>query len=165
MGSSSHDGSAAGFERLSIAAENHPAGKALIAAFSKLEEARQRLEVKPDCKDAEDLVWDANIDILRHEQEYMVQPRFDKLDRGFSQVLSLFSTMHYQAGGRCKKAMLPGAFVAFSLFQAEKKVFPPSLTNLDQRWDWIVNGILPGFRCFDGETRKINKHINKLIGH
>ena len=71
----------------------------------------------------------------------------------------------YHHGGRCKRALVPGSFVLYMLFQrqGEKLGSFPSITNLDHRWEWISEGILPGFRCYETDKELIQEDLEKLI--
>ena len=160
-----YDGSAAGLARLETAIGDDQEGLPILNGFRLLDEARQLFEKEPDSEEAEEMAWEANVQILRHEQEAMVQPSFDQLKTTFSRSLSLMSTMHYHHGGRCKRALVPGSFVLYMLFQrqGEKLGSFPSITNLDHRWEWISEGILPGFRCYESDKELIQEDLEKLI--
>ena len=96
----------------------------------------------------------------------MVQPRFERLPDSISRVLSLFSTMHYQNGGRCKAALLPGSFLFFILqnrLRGKRIQGKASVVNFDYRWAWILKGILPGFKCFEADQKKISTKLQKLV--
>ena len=160
-----YDGSETGMERIRSAMKEKASYASLLGAFEKLDAARNLFEVNSGIsKKADALAWEANIEILRHEQMSMVQPRFAKLASSFSRGISLFSTMHYQHGGRCKKMLLPGAFVAFRVARHPRQTFRKgiSIVDFEQRWEWIRDGILPGFKCYESHRRKIERDLRKL---
>ena len=161
-----YDGSSEGLQRVIQAAGDNPVYSSLVSGFRKLEQARLQLEEEPNSAEAESLIWEANTELLQHEQNSMVQPRFEKLASGFSRSLSLFATMHYQFGGRCKSALLPGAFLAFMLLWRKNKTKLggfPDIANFQHRWEWINDGILPGFRCYENRNAIITRDLQKLI--
>lgn len=161
-----YDGTKDGLKKIETAIGDNPEQQGLLEAFRKIDTAREMLEKQPESTIADELIWEANIDILRHEQVAMVQPRFERLPDSFSRVLSLFSTMHYQHGGRCKSTMLPGSFLAFVIqnYLGKKRLQgKPSVVNLEYRWAWILKGILPGFQCFEAENKKITTKLKTLV--
>ena len=162
-----YDGSAEGLAKIELAVGDDPQYASLLSSFRKLEDARQIFEESPGSNAAEELVWQANIDILWHEQTAMVQPRFEKLGGSFARTLSLFSTMHYQSRGRCKKVLLPGAFMIYMLLNrpkaGSKRRGFPCIANLDHRWEWILNALVPSFRCYEIERAAITSDLEKLI--
>lgn len=161
-----YDASSSGLELLTNAIGDSPGYESLLAGFRQLEQARTMLESDPDSVEARDIIWQANTELLRHEQKSMVQPRFEKLACGFSKSLSLFATMHYQFGGRCKSTLLPGAFFAYMFLRrgGKKKLESfPSITLFDHRWEWIHEGILPGFRCYEYQQSRVARDLQKII--
>lgn len=162
-----YDASSSGLERLIHAVGDDPAYDILVKGFRQLEHARLLLEKDPGSAKAEDLIWEANTELLLHEQTSMVQPRFAKLASGFSRSLSLFATMHYQFGGKCKSTILPGAFFAYMFLKRKNKkklnTFP-NIATLEHRWEWIHDGILPGFRCYENQSSTITRDLKKVIG-
>ena len=161
-----YDGTKEGLKRVETIIGDQEDQQDLLEAFRKIDTAREMFEKQPDSPVADKLIWEANIDILRHEQIAMVQPRFDRLPDSFSRVLSLFSTMHYQHGGRCKTALLPGSFLIFVIqnrFGKNNLQGKASVVNLEYRWAWILKGILPGFQCFEEESKKITNKLKILV--
>ena len=63
--------------------------------------------------------------------------------------------------------MLPGAFVVFMLSRHSWRVIRTGMTiaDLDQRWEWIRDGILPGFRCYEeGQNRqRIARDLQSIV--
>lgn len=161
-----YDASSSGLERLVKAIGDDPGYDNLLAGFRQLEKARLQLIEDPDSLEAQELIWHANVELLLHEQNVMVQPRFEKLATGFSQSLSLFATMHYQFGGKCKSMILPGAFFAYMFLKRKNKkkleCFP-NITILEHRWEWIHDGILPSFRCYESQSATIIRDLKKNI--
>ncbi len=111
-------------------------------------------------------VWLANLTILRHEQEAMVQPNFDKMSRSFSIVLSMGASMFYQDCGICQRKT-NGLFFLFMIvkrmgFLLRSRSFP-KITDLDQRWEWIANSLVPGFRSYEQGGVRIKRDLKKIF--
>ena len=101
---------------------------------------------------SDECVWRANVRLLRHEQEVMVQPHFERLSRGFSRLFSAASTLGFQ-GDRVRSRLNGcGSFYAFCVLQGlGPQRQRPRITELEHRWDWIERSIVPRFRRFEAD--------------
>ncbi|MEM9481506.1 MAG: hypothetical protein AAGA58_17790 [Verrucomicrobiota bacterium] len=111
-------------------------------------------------------VWTANLRLLRHEQENMVQPRFAAMSRSFSHILSVGATMLYKDKGLCERKM-NGVFYAFMFMRKPRDLFRsrsfPNMTNLEHRWAWISEGIVPGYQCYESATDLMEADLEKIF--
>lgn len=163
-----YDGSAQGLERLREAALEHEHYAQLLPVFERLERARKTLEVAEESEKerARKEIWDANRDILRHEQVVMVQPRFDRISRGFARLFSLGSTMAYHHEGVCPNGMR-GMFYPYMVLHGSPLLWRtrslPRMTRLEHRWHWIENGIFPAFLCFESMSGRLSSDLAKIF--
>jgi len=138
-----------------------------------MEKAQQASQAGDDNL-AHSLTWQANIEILRHEQVDMVQPRFDQLSPGFARWLSLGATMSYQHSGENASRDRLGSFYLFMLSRRLPLLLRsrslPRMTRLDHRWEWIENRLVGQFQAYEerdddhlkAQFSKIFKELSKL---
>lgn len=111
-------------------------------------------------------VWAANLRLLRHEQESMVQPRFESMSRSFSRLLSVGATMLYKDKGLCERKT-NGVFYAFMFFRKPGDLLRsrsfPDMTNLGHRWAWISEGIVPGYQCYESTGNLMEEDLGKIF--
>ena len=151
-----------GIELLRSLFTNHPHYGAILKAFEKIEEGKCLLET--DSAAAEELIWQANTEILWHEQSAVVQPVFNKLGPAFSRAMSICASFDYKVSHIKTDWRTHSSFVLFMLYHGFDKVrktgFLPVLTNLDHRWYWIENRLLGIWR----ETDKTDPQLaNKIM--
>ena len=138
----------------------------IIEAFAKLYEAKIRLQKGEKENELADLIWEANTDILWHEQSEVVQPLFDKLSDVFSLAMSLFATFDYGINHHSTRKYQRSRFILFMLWQAgsipSRKTLLPEVTDLNQRWYWITQDLLKNWRRRERKQRRIQKEITFL---
>jgi len=134
----------------------------VLSAFEKLN--RARIESNPEI--AEKLIWEANIDILHHEQYYVVQPMFNKLTTSFSSALSLIASFDYRVNHKRTNWVFASKFFSFMMVKGfsvtKNNYFIPSITNYDQRWFWITEDLVKKWRKLERDEHFIHDEIDYL---
>lgn len=138
----------------------------IVHAFEKLHYARVQLKRKGTAKQIEDLIWEANTDILWHEQSEVVQPLFDRLSDLFSKGMTLFASLDYKINHHQTTWEVPSRFIFFMLFNGfnllRKNQFMPEVTNLEQRWHWISGDLLKKWKAVESDGNLVTSEINFL---
>ncbi|SNR13871.1 DUF2515 family protein [Tenacibaculum jejuense] len=138
----------------------------IIEAFNKLNEARTRLNAGETTEVVEKLIWEANIEILWHEQLFVVQPMFDKLSNTFSNLMSLIASFDYHINHKKTSWKLASRFIIFmftkGLITLSKNYFIPNITHFEQRWSWISKDILAKWQALESNQIAIQEEISFL---
>lgn len=138
--------------------------KIIIEAFNKLQLAKK----ENDSKISEKLVWDANVEILYHEQSIVVQPMFNKLTTTFGSAMSLIASFDYTVNHKKTNWKLNSRFISFMLskgFSVTRKYgYIPVVTNFKQRWFWITEDLLKKWKQIEKNTNSVNDEIDYLLG-
>ncbi len=140
--------------------------KIIITAFEKLNTAREQLKKEGYSSTVNEMIWEANTEILWHEQSEVVQPLFDKLSDLFSRAMTFFASFDYKINHHQTSWKTRSRFVLFMLFNGFKLVkdnwFMPEVTNLQHRWHWISNDLLKRWKIVESDSRLITTEIKLL---
>ncbi len=140
--------------------------KLIINAFDKLNTAREQLKKNGITKDIEELIWDANTEILWHEQSEVVQPLFDKLSNLFSGFMTIFASFDYKINHHETSWKIPSAFILFMLSNGYRLIIKsrmiPKVTHLQHRWYWIYNDLLKKWRRIESDSNLVTEEIEVL---
>ncbi len=151
------------FKKQLVDRNRHPI---IIAAFEKLHEANLQLESKGYTPTVQELIWEANTDILWHEQSEVVQPLFNKLSDLFSGAMTLFASFDYKINHHPTTWKAPSRFVLFMLFQGfhilKQEWQLPRVTKLQHRWHWILNDLLKKWKVVEANSTLIATEIDLL---
>lgn len=127
----------------------------VIKAFEKLHEARTEVQQKGCPDNIDELIWEANTEILWHEQSEVVQPLFDKLSGFFSSAMTFFASFDYDVNHHQTRSKTRSRFLFFMLFKGfhlvRKNWFIPRVTKLEHRWYWIHNDLLKKWQIVEAE--------------
>lgn len=138
----------------------------IINAFEKLQDVKSTLNQNPASKTVNQLVWEANIEILWHEQLKVVQPLFDKLTDFFSGAMSFMASFDYTINHKKTSWKAASRFISFMYFNGfsliRKNKFLPNITILDHRWYWISNDLLINWRAVEANSGYIMSEIELL---
>jgi hypothetical protein len=153
----------ASFRNLQHTNQKHPI---IISAFEKLNESRLMLEKDGPSAKLNDMVWEANVDILWHEQSEVVQPFFNKLTDVFSGAMTLFASFDYQINHSATDWNTTSRFISFML----KKKFSssgisriiPDVTELDQRWFWISKDLVKKWQKVESGSELVAEELKFL---
>ncbi len=151
------------FNSLLVEKGRHPI---IIHAFEKLNNARMQLKRGGDSASVNNLIWEANVDILWHEQSEVVQPLFDKLSDLFSGAMTFFAGFDYQINHFPTSRKMRSRFILFMLINGfsllRKDWSIPELTNLQHRWYWIRHDIIRKWQIVESKRGLINTEIEIL---
>jgi hypothetical protein len=152
------------FQALLLEKERHPL---IIHAFEKLNNAREQLKSQtPLVASIDKLIWEANTEILWHEQSEVVQPLFNKLSVLFSRAMTFFASFDYKINHNQTSWKTRSRFILFLIFNGfhliKKNRFLPELTNLEHRWYWILNDLLKKWQIVEADKSLITSEINLL---
>lgn len=138
----------------------------IINAFDKLNKARILLQNNISEDDVNSLVWNANTEILWHEQSKVVQPLFDKLSFIFSGTMSFIASFDYRVNHQKTNWKLPSSFILFMILNGFKLLikngFLPDVTNLEHRWFWISSDVLKKWKIVEMDQEYMSGEINIL---
>lgn len=153
----------ASFKAWQLAQGKHPI---ITSAFEKLNEARERLEKDGVSDEFNKLVWQANVDILWHEQSEVVQPFFDKLSDVFSSAMTLFASFDYQVNHSSTDWNTASRFISFMVKSKLTSNVPgsiiPNVTELDQRWYWISKDLVRKWHTVESDSNTIQEELQYL---
>lgn len=112
-------------------------------------------------------IWEANKQLLYHEQARVVQPVFERLGGAFRKIITFCASLDFSANHSKTNWKYHSSFVAymwknrFDLIWSEKSL--PSLVILEQRWPWLEERILPRWRQVEKEDRSLDAKMRELI--
>jgi uncharacterized protein DUF2515 len=118
-------------------------------------------------QNADDLIWEGNIELLEHEQRALVQPNFDRLSCTFARLVSIGSATSFEVRGVRQEVAYFTSFYLYSLTRgiphALRAQAWPRITRFDDRWRWLVTSVVPRFRRFDADTRLVNASLRHIF--
>jgi len=138
----------------------------IINAFEKLKNAKEQLSKNTDPYWINKIIWEANTEILWHEQSIVVQPLFDKLSTTFSKAMTLFASFDYKINHHQTRRITQSKFIFFMFLKGFKHLkenwFIPEVTNLTHRWFWISKDILEKWKTIESKQDIITAEIDFL---
>src|SRR5262249_38742532 len=118
-------------------------------------------------REAQNLVWKGNVQLLEHEQRALVQPNLDRLSCAFARLFSIGSALTFEVRGVRHEASYFTSFYLYSLThgipQAVHAQAWPRITRFDDRWRWIVTSIVPRFRRLDGDMHLVDVSLCRIF--
>lgn len=140
--------------------------KLVIEAFERLNHEREQLKLGGHSELNNEIIWNANIQILWHEQSKVVQPLFDKLTRAFSRAMTFFASFDYKINHHPTRRISRSRFILFMLLNGYGIVrsngLLPELTNLNHRWFWISEDLIKKWKIVESDHDLVAKEINDL---
>ena len=138
----------------------------IINAFEKLNTAREKIQKNEYSESINDLIWEANTEILWHEQSEVVQPLFNKLSNLFSRAMTFFATFDYTINHHQTRRIVRSRFIFFMFFNGfslfKENWLLPEVTNLQHRWFWIYHDLLKKWKIIESKNDLITKEIKLL---
>lgn len=133
----------------------------VLAGFETIDRGRRVLEGRTASAEArraaEDLVWDGNVQLLKHEQRALVQPDLDDLSWAFARLFSIGSALSFEIRGVRDEVSYFTSFYYYAVTGGIRQVLQaqawPRITRFEDRWRWIVTCIVPRFRRLDVDSR------------
>lgn len=160
-----YDGHSDGLERIHGLQDSSDIDPGLLQAFVDLERGRGLL-ASGDLS-AEDVIWAANLEILRHEQRVLVQPHFDTFTPAFARAFSLGAGFGIRVHGIARSIGLFTSFLGFVLTRGLGATLRsgrlPLVTRFTDRWRWIEGAILPRFRRFEKDRAEMTEAMEWII--
>lgn len=157
-----YDGDPRGLGELERLAEG-TAHAPIAEAFRRMDAGRRRL---PNVPQAVDMVWDANVRILEHEQRVMVQPNFDRLSCAYARAFSFGATAGLDVDGLRRLGSVLTSFYGYSLRRGSRpsgRSGLPLLTSFDDRWAWLEGSIMPRFRRHEGMGDGLRRTLATIV--
>lgn len=134
----------------------------IITAFDKLHQST----VDSNQLVQDRLIWEATADILYHEQQFVVQPMFDKLSTAFSGVMSLMASFDYRVTRQRTTWRLASRFIRFISLRGWRVLrtsgYFPDITHFDQRWFWITSDLMVKWRVADKDQYEMMNDVRYL---
>ena len=160
-----------GIERLRalLHAERHYAP--VLAGFEAIDHGRRALEDGTASAEArqraDDLIWQGNVELLKHEQRALVQPNFDRLSRASARLVSIGSATSFEVRGVRSEIAYFTSFYLYSFTRGIPHALRartwPKITRFDDRWHWLVASVVPRFRRFDADTRLAGSSLRHIF--
>jgi hypothetical protein len=160
-----------GIERLRavLHADTHYAP--ILAGFETIDQGRRVLEDATASAEArraaDDLIWEGNVQLLEHEQRALVQPNFDRLSCAFARLVSIGSATSFEVRGVRRELAYFTSFYIYSLtrgiLHALRAQVWPRITCFDDRWNWLVESVVPRFRRFDADKRLVDASLRRIL--
>lgn len=133
----------------------------LLKGFRMIDEGARILEKAGNEEEARRVIWDGNVLLLRHEQLNTLQPIFDAISQQGRIVVSFGSELDFSGAVENVKA----SFSSFSGY-FETLTGIKSVTDREQRWQWIENDVLPSWGRVDAtyaEGSGLKKQLEAFV--
>ena len=138
----------------------------MLPAFEKLNDIKEMMKQGDHINLNQNLIWEANSDILWHEQAAVVQPLFDQLSSFFSRAMTFCASFDYKINQNTTNWKTHSRFILFMLFNGfdmvKKTWLIPEVTNLQHRWFWIENDLLEKWKIAEADYINTNNKIKAL---
>ena len=152
-----------------LRADHHYA--AVLAGFESIDRGRCVLQDPTASREtrqaAEDLVWEGNIQLLRHEQRALVQPNLEVLSCAFARLFSIGSALSFEVRGARDEASYFTSFYYYALTGGIREVLHarawPRITRFDDRWRWVTTCVVPRFRRLDVHTGLVDSSLRRVF--
>ncbi|ANT65809.1 DUF2515 family protein [Prosthecochloris sp. CIB 2401] len=132
----------------------------MVTGFQLIDQGRQLLEAGQMTSEAEKLIWQGNILLLRQEQLNTLAPIFRKISLQGKVIASLGSELHF---GQAAPPGVPG-HCSFATHYGHFDILTGKrcIANAEDRWEWIEQSVLPAWSAIDrqydfhqGATRRL----------
>jgi len=150
-----------GIEQLRELMTGHPHYGNMLEAFELLETGRQLADA------GESQIWAANTQLLRHEQEFVVQPVFNRLGAVFQNLLTFcasldFSPSHTKTNWRYHSSFVTYMYLYGKQLMMDTKSFP-NLTILQQRWTWLEKKVVENWKKNERTDEQLSEKFEWLM--
>jgi hypothetical protein len=159
-----------GIERLRALLQAERQYASVLAGFEAIDQGRRVLADATASAAARqaacDLIWQGNVELLRHEQRAVVQPCFDRLSCAFARLISIGSATSFEVRGVRREVASFTSFYLYSLSRgiphALRDSAWPRITRFDDRWGWLVASVVPRFRRIDADTCLVTATLRRI---
>jgi len=173
---------AGGMQAIEDALADQPASP-ILSGFRKIESGRVLLAGSPASAVGINLIWDGNKELLRHEQEHLIQPPLDAMTREMGRVMSATTWMDFdpahmaddslgavialllETGDLVKGRSSATSFLPFMLVRGKAVLNGaplPKFTILAHRWFWVENSVLPLWRRIEKTDPTLHQRMPDL---
>ena len=119
----------------------------LLSGFRLIDEGAALRKSGENTAEAEALIRDGNIRLLKHEQINTLGPVFDAISPQGHIVVSFGSELNFgeaASPGHCSRASFADHFGYLETLSGSRDV-----TNAEHRWQWIEENVLPAWHAVD----------------
>jgi len=154
-----------GISLISDLMKDDPHYAKMLVAWEALDSAIQH-KSEYDSETLNLKIWDANIKLLRHEQEFIVQPMFDQFGAIFKKLITLCASLDFSPNHLKTDRAYHSTFVMY-MYKNElslllKSMFIPDLTRFMQRWLWLENKVSPNWILKEREDPSLTEKIETI---
>jgi hypothetical protein len=156
--------------RVQALLRDEPSYARILAGFETIDVGRRALE-EPGAapaarRAAENAIWEGNVELLRHEQQALVQPNFDRLSCSFARLISLGAATSFEVRGVRHEIAYFTSFFGYSLTRGAASALRdrswPRITRYEDRWNWLVMSVVPRFRRFDAMAGLMQTSLRRI---
>jgi len=119
----------------------------MVAGFRLVERGRQLLEAGCMTGEAEELIWNGNILLLRQEQLNTLAPVFNRISPQGRVIASLGSELHF--GKAAPRGVRDHCSFAEHFGHFDIMTGKRSIARQEDRWEWIEQSVLPAWSAID----------------
>ena len=152
-----------GLDGLKRLFEESPHYQAMFEGFAMMDSIAEGATTQED-----DVIWNANTKLLRHEQSAVVQPVFDRLGAIFKGILTFCASLDFNPSHVKTDWRLHSSFMTYMYIGAPVTLLRsfslPNLTNFDQRWTWLENRVVKNWRKREKTDKELIKKFRYLSG-
>ena len=136
----------------------------MLLAWKNLDHAVNEKNISDDERMIK--IWSANTQLLRHEQEIVVQPMFDRFGAIFKRLLTLcasldFNPNHFKTNFKYHSSFLWYTYRRqFGLLKESN--FLPDLTKFNQRWTWLDNRVVSNWVDSEKYDKKLLTKVETI---
>ncbi len=160
-----------GIEHLRDLLSAEPAYAAVLSGFEAIDRGRRVLEDSTASaqarREAENLVWSGNTQLLEHEQRALVQPNFDRLTVASARIASMGAATSFDSRDVRQALGYFTSFYPYSLGRMTPRRLTadgwPRITRFEDRWGWLEGSVVPRFRRFTSDTRLVDAGLQRIL--
>jgi hypothetical protein len=155
---------AKGFEEIERLLKNNNHYKLVLEAFRCIHEGEKLLKINN--RKANHLLWKSTFLLIKHEQEYVIQPCFERLSKGFRTFMTLFTAMDFGASNITRDWKSNTSFYIFmwirGLMLMLKTFSLPDITKVEHRMFWINRRMFAIWKRIDRKDKMLKSKLEIL---
>lgn len=114
-----------GIDLLRTLMTNHPHYQKMLDAFELLEDRKLLLE-DGQKREGENKIWRANLQLLKHDQQEVVQPVFNKLGASFKNILTYSASLDFNPSHTKTDWKYRSSFILYFFAKGKKSCLIPN---------------------------------------
>lgn len=150
-----------GIELLRELMTKHPHYEKVLEAFELLETGRQLADA------GQTQIWTSNIQLLKHEQAYVVQPVFNRLGATFQNLLTFCASVDFSPSRTKTNWRYHSSFIAYMYLYKKQMMLNttsfPNLTIFPQRWGWLEEKVVENWRQNEQNDDKLEQKFKYMM--